>query len=272
MRGIAKSILLLPFFYNTAKASEWSLSVAYAERGISEAEPSVNQYLKDRGYIKQIPSLEDSINLEGYRMPYLGIELSKTDQIIEHHLAVNWTSSIFGAYKDQLKIPFMIRAFDIGNVDVKWEFTLNHYESLAYGIQSTMCSTHGEYSRLRLDLMGELGLSYFDADVAIHVNLKDNTTYKILGRDLVAEQFGIAENTTISGHAYGPGLFGAIALRPALQIDYIEIQLSFGYRLEGLSLTVDETVKSVKTTKTKAEGTLNASGTFSGIALKYYFH
>ncbi len=261
-----------------AHAQEWNLGLGIGNRAIDEVEEGIQNYIQKRDYTKDVSGLEETIHIDGTKIPYIFLDLSYVPQkplmppgTMEHQLQFDWMSSFFTEEKDEETISLNYQGQDFGDAEGEWRYKINWYASLMYGPEYTPIESRKGNTRISGSFALRGGVSYIDANVFLGLSLKENVFYTAMDPKIVEQEFGIAEQTTLTAHVYGWGYFFHPEFTPSIRIGRIELQGHFGYRAEMIHVTVEEKLESVDVEKEKAKGRINLSGETVGIEVKYHF-
>ncbi len=266
-RGAGVSLLsfLLP---SVSQAADVTPSIGIGKRDISAIEPSIEKYLDQRGYTEQVPDINDSVDLEGYWLPFFTADLQITrrrpllfprDRLV-YSVDISYTSSLFGEEEDSENVPIVYEGTDIGDAKISWEYTLPFYGSLGGSVAYAPLSLQWKFVRLSAAVTGGAGVSYTHVNADLTFNITDNVFYEVMGQQMIAEEFGIAPITKVNADAKGFGGYGVVGINPSVSIWRVEVQGELGYRWEGIRAHVVETTKSLDETVTQTDTSLNASG------------
>ena len=265
--------------HTRAYAQDLAVGLGTGSRDISALEGSVEEYLEKRAYSQQIPGLNDAINFEGMRIPYVLLtavyRLRKPLLPIgttEHLVELDWTSSLFGVKTDHSKLEINYAGVDLGNVDTYWSYKIDTYLSLGLGTHYTPLTLHYEGIKLRGGFILQGGFSYVNGSASLELSLTNNEVYRKLDPDMVADSFGIAENSIIDARFYGLGYFFQPTVTISLDIEErVTLETNWGYRAESIPVDVTETQTSIDTTIRKAKGVLDLSGETVSFRIEYHF-
>lgn len=276
---LRNSVLLSTFFYGSyAQAQEWSFGAGIGRRNIEEVEENIQNYIQKRKYTKEVSGLEETIHIDGTKIPYFFLDLSYVPKnplmprgTMEHQIQLDWISSFFTEEKDEETISLQYQGQDFGEAQGEWKYKINWYTSIMYGPEYTPLESRKGKMSVKGSFTLRGGLSYIDADVSLGLSLKENIFYTAMDPQFIAKELGIAEQTTLTAHVFGVGYFFHPECTPSIQLGRVEIQGHFGYRAEIIPVTVEEKLKSARVTKEKAKGKLDLSGETLSLEVKYHF-
>ncbi len=281
-KRLRNSVFLSMLVYSPSlQAQEISVAVGVAKRNLATVEESVGEYIQERGYTEEVTGLEESIQLDGIRVPYFFLEIGYAPRrtlmpegTIEHQIEMDWISSFLGEDTDAGIVNLSYNGMEIGNAYGIWTYKINSYTSLTYGVEYIplnipLSIREDLFFKGAFALRG--GISYINADVNMNLSLADNKFYSLMDPSFAKEELGIAEETTLEAEIHGFGRFIHPVFTPSLQKDNFEMQLQIGVRKEIIPITIDEHLESIHVKKEKGEGELNLSGKTVGIEVKYHF-